>query len=121
MADELWICIVEDDAEVRGAYRDLMRSYGISTYAYESAEEFLAGNCDPKIDCLILDHRLPGMNGLELQTILIKRGQTFPIVFVTSDESPATRAKALANGAERFINKPVSADELMKCVFEAIE
>jgi FixJ family two-component response regulator len=117
---DISIGIVEDDAEVRGAYSDLMRSYGFATEAYNSAEDFLADNGQSKVDCLILDQRLPGMNGLELQKQLLVKGSKIPVLFVTSDERPVLREQALAFGARQFVNKPATAEALMKAVINAV-
>lgn len=112
----LTIAIVEDDDGVRLAYADLMSSYGYEVRAFGSAEEFIASDCQDEVECLILDQRLPGLSGLELQAVLNRAACTVPIVFVTSHDDEVTRAKALENGAVYFLNKPIDADELVRCV-----
>ncbi|KQQ38855.1 hypothetical protein ASG19_07560 [Rhizobium sp. Leaf306] len=115
----LTIAIVEDDDGVRVAYADLMSSYGYEVRAFGSAEEFMASNCQNNVECLILDQRLPGLSGLELQSQLKRQHCALPIVFVTSQDDDVTRAKALENGAVHFLNKPIDADELVRCVIDA--
>lgn len=115
----LTIAIVEDDDGVRVAYADLMSSYGYEVRAFGSAEEFMASNCQNNVECLILDQRLPGLSGLELQSRLKRQHCALPIVFVTSQDDDVTRAKALENGAVHFLNKPIDADELVRCVIDA--
>ncbi|MEV4610675.1 response regulator [Neorhizobium sp. LMR1-1-1.1] len=115
----LTIAIVEDDDGVRVAYADLMSSYGYEVRAFGSAEEFIASNCQGEVECLILDQRLPGLSGLELQSQLKRQHCELPIVFVTSQDDDVTRAKAIENGAVHFLNKPIDADELVRCVIDA--
>jgi FixJ family two-component response regulator len=115
----LTIAIVEDDDGVRLAYADLMSSYGYEVKAFGSAEDFISSNCHDEVECLILDQRLPGLSGLELQALLHRKRITLPIVFVTSHDDDVTRMKALENGAVHFLNKPIDADELVRCVADA--
>lgn len=118
--DLLTIAIVEDDDGVRVAYADLMSSYGYEVRAFESAEDFIASNCQNEVECLILDQRLPGLSGLELQAQLKHENSKLPIVFVTSQDDDVTRNRALENGAVHFLNKPIDPDELAECVSEAL-
>jgi FixJ family two-component response regulator len=115
----LTIAIVEDDDGVRLAYADLMSSYGYEVKAFGSAEDFITSSCHDEVQCLILDQRLPGMSGLELQAQLQRQRITLPIVFVTSHDDDVTRMKAIENGAVHFLNKPIDADELVRCVADA--
>lgn len=114
----LTIAIVEDDDGIRLAYADLMSSYGYEVRAFASAEEFIISSCQSEVECLILDQRLPGLSGLELQAQLKREKCTLPIIFVTSHDDEVTRARALENGAVHFLNKPIDADELVRCVAE---
>ena len=115
----LTIAIVEDDDGVRLAYADLMSSYGYEVRAFGSAEDFISSSCHDEVECLILDQRLPGMSGLELQAQLQRQRSTLPIVFVTSHDDDVTRMKALENGAVHFIKKTIDEDELVRCVTDA--
>ena len=115
----LTIAIVEDDDGVRIAYADLMSSYGYDVRTFGAAEDFISSNCQNEVQCLILDQRLPGLSGLELQSQLRRQQCALPVVFVTSQDDEVTRAKALENGAVHFLNKPIDPDELVRCVIDA--
>lgn len=110
------VAIVDDDAGVRVAYGDLIGSYGIETRLFGSAEEFLNSADGIDFPCLILDQRLPGMWGTDLQTVLKDAAPQVPIIFVTSQNDPATRQKAMANGARFFLVKPIDEHDLMHAV-----
>jgi FixJ family two-component response regulator len=114
------VAIVEDDEGVRIAYGDLISSYGLETLLFGSAEEFLASSADVKCSCLILDQRLPGIMGTELQVILKDTAPEIPIIFVTSQNDQATTQKAMGNGARFFLVKPIEERELMHSVFSVI-
>jgi FixJ family two-component response regulator len=118
--DGINVAIVEDDEGVRVAYGDLIGSYGLETRLYSSAEEFLESEEGVQCSCLILDQRLPGLMGTELQLILRQSNVEIPIVFVTSQNDPATMQKALANGARYFLVKPIEEKELMHSIFSVI-
>ncbi|MGF9565000.1 response regulator [Neorhizobium sp. BT27B] len=116
----LTIAIVEDDDGIRLAYSDLMSSYGYEVRTFGSAEDFIASACQDLVECLVLDQQLPGLSGLELQARLKRIQCTLPIIFVTSHDDPVTRAKAFENGAVHFLNKPIDADELVRCVADVL-
>jgi len=110
---------VEDDDGIRVAYADLMLSYGFEVRAFSSAELFISSGCQNVVECLVLDQRLPGWTGLELQSYLKGKNCSLPIVFVTSQDDEVTRKRALENGAVYFLNKPIDPDELIRCVIDA--
>ena len=83
VADKL-IAVVDDDASVRSATVDLLASVGFACEAFEAAEEYLRSEAANRTACLILDVRMPGLNGLELQRLLAEQGRTVPIIFITS-------------------------------------
>ncbi|QYA17465.1 response regulator [Rhizobium sp. AB2/73] len=118
--DGLDVAIVEDDAGVRIAYGDLISSYGLGTRLYSSAEDFLESEDGVLCRCLILDQRLPGLMGTELQSILREIAPALPIIFVTSQNDQATMKKTIASGARYFLVKPVEERELMQSVFSVI-
>jgi FixJ family two-component response regulator len=111
------ISIVDDDASVREALKGLMRSVGRDVDAFGSAEEFLTSGKLPETACLILDIRLPGMNGFELQERLKQEARPIPVIFVSGHADEAARKKALAAGAIDLLTKPVRRGPL----FNAIE
>jgi FixJ family two-component response regulator len=115
------ICVVDDDYSVRESLARLIRSVGFGVQVFRSAEEFLSASqgCEP--DCLILDIRMPGMNGLELQRELSARGCDLPVIFITahgSDED--VRARALGAGAVDYLLKPLREEEVLKAVDAAL-
>ncbi len=110
------IAIVEDDLAVRRAYADLFCSYDCETVAFPTAEEFLEHIADQKVACLILDQRLPGMSGLELQSLLQGKDVGFKTVFITSQDDDTTRNKAMEAGAAAFFSKGSDVDDIIASV-----
>lgn len=115
------IAIVDDDDGVRAAYGDLIRSHGLDARLYASSEEFLAVSDAELPDCIILDQRLPGLSGLELQQKLNEMNVEVPVIFVTSQDDPATRRRSLLGGAKFFFGKPVDDGDMMAKIFEVLE
>src|SRR5437867_4977471 len=111
------ISIVDDDVWLRNSLANLIRSVGFRSQEFASAEAFLASGEARATACLILDVRMPGMNGLELQRRLIAADWQLPIIFITSHADDAARAHALEAGAVAFLLKPCRDQEL----FDAIE
>ena len=111
------ISIVDNDVWLRNSLANLIRSVGFRSQEFASAEAFLASGEARATACLILDVRMPGMNGLELQRRLIAADWQLPIIFITSHADDAARAHALAAGAVAFLLKPCRDQEL----FDAIE
>ena len=117
------ISIVDDDPLVREGLISLMRSAGFATQAFASAEEFLSLARRDDIGCLILDVRLPGISGLELQsqlTATVSNHRT-PVVFMTARDDEATRQRALKGGAVDFLRKPVRREALLNAIHLALQ
>jgi FixJ family two-component response regulator len=117
------ISIVDDDPLVREGLISLMKSAGFATQAFGSAEEFLSLAQRDDIGCLILDVRLPGISGLELQsqlTATVSNHRT-PVVFVTARDDEAARQQALKGGAVDFLRKPVRREALLNAVNLALQ
>jgi len=117
------ISIVDDDPLVREGLISLLRSAGFATQAFASAEEFLSLAHRDDITCLILDVRLPGISGLELQsqlTATVSNHRT-PVVFVTARDDDAARQQALKGGAVDFLRKPVRREALLNAVHLAFQ
>jgi FixJ family two-component response regulator len=100
------VSIIDDDASVRVAMAGLVRSLGFVACAFESAEDFLRSPQGDDTACLITDVQMPGMNGLELQSHLLRQGRRLPIIFITAFPEPNLRARAEAAGALAFLEKP---------------
>jgi len=115
------IYIVDDDAPVRQALSRLLRSYGFDVFAFAFAQDFLDSVSPDAQGCLILDVRMPGMNGLELQEELRSSGWELPIVFITAYDEPKDREKALANGAVSFLQKPLNDEILLEVIQSALK
>ena len=113
------IAIVDDDPWVRRSLDRLMRSAGFKTECFGSAEEFLE-SADDFLGCMILDLKLPGMNGLELQRRLADEDRRIPIVFVSAHDDRASKSQALKAGAMAFLNKPFGDETLLDAVDSAL-
>lgn len=115
-----FIAIVDDDEPLREALGSTLKAAGFATIAFASAEEFLSSADRKQTACLILDVRLPGMSGMELQRRLHESGDTVPIVFVTAHGDVSLRDLLMKAGAAAFLNKPVRRDTLLKEVNGAL-
>ena len=120
MPNNSLISIVDDDASVREALRGLLKSVGFTTEVFASAEEILSSGRLNGTSCLILDVRMPGMSGLELQERLIASGRAVPIVFITAHADDSERARAMERGAIDCLQKPFSEDALLDAISKAI-
>src|SRR6267142_3369444 len=120
MPEDIIVSIVDDDASVRRSTRRLLRSSGFRAEAFASAEEFLDSKSRSETACLILDLRMPGMNGLELQRCLSQNGHRIPIIFLSAQASEEDERSALSAGAVRFLRKPISKEALLSAIREAL-
>jgi FixJ family two-component response regulator len=118
----LTIFVVDDDPSVRIGLERLLRSTGYNVEIYGSAQEFLETTPDcPGPACLVLDVKMPGIDGLELQVQLQKREYTMPIVFITGHGDIPMSVKAIKTGAIDFLTKPFDEADLLKAVREALK
>jgi FixJ family two-component response regulator len=116
-----WIAIVDDDDSVRGTLKELLRSAGFSSRAFESAEEFLSSGHQKETACLITDIRMPGMSGLELQARLNADHCRIPTIFITAHGDEEMRFQALRAGAVEFLPKPFDDNVLVETVQAALD
>ena len=114
------IAIVDDDDALRNSLDNLLRSVGFRVHGFASAEAFLQAQHTPETACLILDVRLPGMNGLELQSQLVTAHWGIPIIFVTVYTDDDMRSRALAAGAVAFLSKPCREEDLLQAIEAAL-
>ena len=114
------VFVVDDDESVCRALKRLMKSVGIKVRTLASAENFLNQGCQNVPGCLILDVRMPGMNGLELQEKLAKSGSTMPIIFISAHEDAPAREQAMKAGAMAFLKKPFEDQILIEKVNSAL-
>ncbi|MFN8092911.1 MAG: response regulator [Vicinamibacteria bacterium] len=121
MTDASVVHVVDDDASMRRSLARLLTGAGFQVALHATAEELLAVAGPKLTGCLLLDLRLPGASGLELQERLAERGCVAPIVFLTGHGDVAAGVRAMKNGAVDFLQKPVAADELFAAVRGALE
>jgi FixJ family two-component response regulator len=114
------IAIIDDDESIRTATKMLLKSAGYEVESYASAELFLASDALSKVECLVLDIRMPGMNGLELQRQLNAAGSHVPVVFVSAHDDKMNRKKAFEAGAKEFFHKPFDANAFLACIQAAL-
>jgi two-component system response regulator FixJ len=115
------VFVVDDDSAVRDALRFLMRSVGLTVEAFSSAAEFLDAYRADRAGCLVLDIRMPGMTGLELQDKLIERRSILPIIFITGHGDVPMAVEAMQAGAMDFIQKPFRDQDLLDRIHQAID
>ena len=115
------VSIVDDDVSVRRSTRRLLRSAGFRAEAFASAEEFLGSGLAKQTDCLILDLRMPAMNGLQLQRQLADASNPIPIIFLSAHASADDERRALQAGAIQFLQKPASKDALLLAIRNALK
>ena len=116
-----FIAIVDDDRSIQTALQDLIESEGLSTLCFSSAEQFLDSGARHKAMCLIVDIRMPGMSGLELQTKLKAERCRIPIIFITAHGDLKMRTQAMRDGALKFLAKPFDNSVLLEAVHAALE
>jgi len=114
------VAVVDDDESIRRTTTFLIESFGFRAAAFESAESFLKSDQLHETSCLILDVRMPGMNGFKLQRELAAAGYGIPIVFITCYEDPESRGQAMRAGAVAFLNKPFKDEQLLQTVRSAL-
>lgn len=110
------ISIVDDDRSCRMALSSLVRSLGYEPCLFSSAEAFLASTDLDSTDCLISDVHMPGIDGLELQRMLVSSGRSIPVIFITAYPKESVRKRALVAGAICFLEKPYNAQTLIDCI-----
>lgn len=121
MVKKAVISIVDDDESVREATMNLMKSLGLDSEAFQSAEDFLLSDRRHCTSCLIADVQMPGMTGLELHSHLMASGKPIPTVLITAYADESTRASALRAGVICYLIKPFNEVDLMGCIDEALE
>ena len=115
------VFIIDDDAGVRAAMQRLLKSVDLPSEAFAAAQEFLQRRPYDGPSCLILDVRLPGISGLELQRKLIEADVQIPIIFITAHGDIPMSVRAMKSGAVEFLTKPVRDQDLLDAIQQAIE
>ncbi len=115
------ISVIDDDASIRAAINNLLRSLGYIVHVFSSAEAFLQSPQLTETSCVITDVRMPGMSGVELQSHLRSQGNLVPFIVVTAVPDESVRVRALGDGAVCFLTKPFDEDALIRCLGAVID
>jgi FixJ family two-component response regulator len=116
-----YVAVVDDDESARRSLGRLLRAAGFQPITYPSAEAFLEDEKRPHFDCLVLDIRLDGMSGIDLQKQLAETGSATPVVFITAHEDPKVREQALAAGCAGYFRKTDSGEAVLAAIKAATE
>ncbi len=115
------VYVLDDDSDVRNAMDTLMRSVGYKVRTFASAAEFLGAKLSDAPGCLVLDVRMPGMSGLDLQSEMTKANVDMPIIFITGHAVVAMAVKVMKAGAVEFLTKPFRDQDLLDSIQHAVE
>ena len=118
---EAVVVVIEDDASVRAALKELIESVGLEVRPYASAGAFLEAPIPDTASCLVLDVRLPEMSGIKVQEELSRAGRHVPIVFISGYADVVMAARAMKAGAVDFLTKPFQSQDLLDAVFAALQ
>ena len=114
------VFVVDDDDLVRASIQGMLKSVGLRSETFGTAQEFLRSKRTDGPSCLILDVRLPGISGLDFQRELADAGIRIPIIFITAYESKDSRQRAMQAGAAAFLGKPFSDEQLLQIIRSAL-
>jgi FixJ family two-component response regulator len=120
-ADEVAVFVIDDDTRMRAALERLLKSVGLHSESFATPQDFLRHKLPDVASCLILDVRLPGMSGLEVQRKLNERGVSIPIIFITGHGDIPMTVEAMKLGAVEFLTKPFRDQELVDAIQQALK
>lgn len=120
-ADEVTVFVVDDDARMRAAMERLLNSVGLRAESFATPQDFLRREVPDGPSCLVLDVRLPGMSGLDVQHSLIEAGVQIPVIFITGHGDIPMTVKAMKAGAVEFLTKPFRDQDLLDAIQQALE
>src|ERR1700680_941864 len=120
-ADVPTVFVIDDDALVRAAIHGMLKSVGLHSVTFGAPEEFLHSKRPNGPSCLVLDVRLPGVNGLDFQRELANAGVRIPIIFITGHGDIPMTVKAMKSGAVEFLTKPFRDQDLLDAIHQALE
>ena len=115
------VFIVDDDEDMRLSMQRLLKTVGLRAELFATAQDFLLRNIPDGPTCLVLDVRLPGMGGLEVQNKLVEAGINIPIIFITAHGDVPMTVKAMKSGAVEFLTKPFRHQELLDAIQQALQ
>ena len=118
---ERTVFIIDDDPDMRAAMRRLLKTVSLNAELFATAQEFLQRTIPKGPSCLVLDMRLPGMNGLEVQRNLLEAGVNIPIIFITAHGDIPMTVKAMKSGAVEFLTKPFRDQDLLDAIDQAFK
>ena len=120
-ADGSTVFVIDDDAAVRASIQGLLKSVGLQSESFASAQEFLSESRTDGPSCLVLDVRLPGVSGLDFQHKLAEAGVQIPIIFITGYGDIPMSVKAMKSGAVEFLTKPFRDQDLLDAIQQALQ
>jgi FixJ family two-component response regulator len=115
------VFVIDDDAGVRASIQGLLKSVGLRSESFGTAQEFLRSKRPDAPSCLVLDVRLPGVNGLDFQRELADAGVRIPIIFITGHGDIPMTVKAMKSGAAEFLTKPFRDQDLLDAIHQALD
>jgi FixJ family two-component response regulator len=115
------VFVVDDDAGMRAAIEGLLKSVGLRSECFGTAQEFLSSKRPDAPSCLVLDVRLPGVNGLDFQRELADAGIRIPIIFITGHGDIPMTVRAMKSGAVEFLTKPFRHQDLLDAIYQALD
>ncbi len=118
---KLRVCIVDDDASVRKSLCNLLRSLGFEAYPFADGEAFLASPLAGEADCALVDLKMPGRSGQQVQRELARRGYRLPVIGMSAHWDPAAREVTMGQGAVVCLGKPFSEEALLRAVELALQ
>ncbi len=119
--DASTVFVVDDDADVRASIQGLLKSVGLRSQCFGTTQEFLHNKRPDEPSCLVLDVRLPGVNGLDFQHELAAAGVQIPIVFITAHGDIPMTVRAMKSGAVEFLTKPFRDQDLLDAINQALD
>jgi len=120
-ADVPTVFVIDDDADVRASIQGLLKSVSLRSEAFGTAQDFLRSKRTAGPSCLVLDVRLPGVNGLDFQRQLAEAGVLIPIIFITGHGDIPMTVKAMKSGAVEFLTKPFRDQDLLDAIYQALD
>lgn len=110
------VCIIDDDASVRKSLASLLKSAGHTALPFASGEEFLASGPLDDAACVLVDLKMKGMSGLDVQRLLVQRKATLPVILMSAHGDDESVRRALAQGAVAFLRKPFPSDDMLNLI-----
>jgi FixJ family two-component response regulator len=115
------VFVIDDDAQVRAAIQGMLKSVGLRSETFGTAQQFLRGKRPDGPSCLVLDVRLPGVNGLDFQRELADAGVRIPVIFITGHGDIPMTVRAMKSGAVEFLTKPFRDQDLLDAIHQALD